>query len=101
MLNRLLMLLTLYLNRIYQLIDNYGDKYKRYGVQDYADAVIKGIKEMDACCNEIYAEVFVKIQSQKCRQFNANGHRKINEDINRIAGKVFTDIIESDIKAKK
>jgi len=89
-------LLVLYLESTYGLLEGYEDKYKRYGLWEYADKVLKGTKNIDECCNEIYMNIFVKIQSQKCEEFNKNKkqYKGLKNDIENVTGKVYTGIIK-------
>jgi hypothetical protein len=92
-------LLSLYLKSTYALLERFDDKYKRYGLWEYADKAVKGTKSIDECCNEIYMNIYVKIQSQKCEKFNnaKKEYTRLKNDIDSIAGKVYTGIIKKKI----
>ena len=89
----------LYLESTYALLEGHDDKYKRYGLWEYADKVLKGTKNIDECCNEIYMDIFVKIQSQKCEEFNKNKkqYKGFKNDIENVTGKVYTGFIKKKI----
>lgn len=96
-------LLSLYFKSTYSLLDRFDDKYKRYGLWEYADKTLKGTKSIDECCKEIYINIYVKIQSQKCEKFNnaKKEYTRLKNDIDSIAGKVYTSIIKnSDLEIK-
>jgi hypothetical protein len=90
--------LKFFLNNVYPVLNSYDDKYKRYGLWNYAEEVLNG-KNFRDCCLEIYRDVYVKIQCQKCEQFNKNKKKsnELKEILEGTTGKLFTDISKKDV----
>ncbi len=89
-------LLSSYLKNTQSMLNRFDDKYKRYELKEYVNGVIAGTKGITNCCREIYANIFVKIQSQKCEQFSKKDYRGLKDNMEDIAGKALTEIINKD-----
>jgi hypothetical protein len=86
-------LLKSYLYNINDILLGVDNKYKKYGLMDYAGLVLKGEKEFEECCHEIYLTVYLKVQSQKCSKFNAKEYGRLSNDIGNAAGNRLREIL--------
>lgn len=88
-------LLQAYLRSVNDLLCQFDSKYKRYGLLNYVEAILKGTKDSQSCCSEIYIDVFVKIQSQKCDRFikNKKDYDYLSDDIGDSLGNGLRQII--------
>lgn len=88
-------LLQAYLRSIDDLLREFDSKYKRYGLLNYVESILNGTKDIEGCCSDIYIEVFVKIQSQKCDRFlnNKKDYDYLSDDIGDSLGNGLRQII--------
>ena len=72
-----------YLRSVEDILYEFDSKYQRYGLQDYVKSILEETKDIQSCCSEIYKDVFVKLQSQKCDRFinNKKNFDYLSEDI--------------------
>lgn len=88
-------LLRAYLRSINEILYEFDSKYKRYGLLNYVESILKGTKDIQSCCSDIYIDVFVKIQSQKCDHFikNKKDYDYLSDDIGDSLGDGLRQII--------
>lgn len=88
-------LLRAYLRSINDILSEFDSKYKRYGLLNYVKSILEGTKDIQSCCSEVYIDVFVKIQSQKCDRFinNKKDYDYLSDDIGNSLGDGLRQII--------
>ena len=100
-------LLELYLNSTIELMgrgENKVDNMYFYSIWlEYVSLVINEDKDIDECCSELYENIFIKTQFQKCDYFHNNrkNHEKLKESVMLGAGNTLTKIIKNDYIIKK
>ncbi len=70
---------------------------------NYVESICKGMKDIQSCCSEIYTDVFVEIQIQKCDRFinNKKDYDYLSDDIGDSLGNGLRQIIMKEYFKRK